>query len=526
MDKELRTILTGIKENKITERAADALLQAEYGITLETLKRNDSQSQMKKHVSLPVVVAAMFLLLSGIALYSIQGDITGMATFEIQQNNITAYNETIEVPISSLLASGTLTGEADAIINFITENRTYRVATLTWNDGTPLTTLPSYDVNQTVTLLNQPTDATYYIDNGTHTVPTTMPFKAPSQSVELLIIANQSGELSTHRIPVLIGDYTRQTKFSSICEETCELNGTTGTAVIIVEEGAHIDVTLRGESITANSPPVLLVPYDNITINSTVEINLSGHFFDEDELFYSVGGSDLLETEVTEDRLTLTPIQSGTEELSIYTSDLEELVQTTLIITVDLPEVTIPEANNTTTPEVNETTETNVTTNMTQTNLTVNTPVNVTNLTLNCDNTNPNMRPVECLQELGAEAFPDRVINWETVDREVVGQFNRIGNLLIKGEVVEYSSGRPAPNDFSINGADRDLNSIPLVWIDSSTGDLHINGRLYEAEVNLQPPVGSYSVKSSRSIYFAYVDMSTGDLHLLGNVIPYRRSLE
>ena len=57
------------------------------------------------------------------------------------------------------------------------------------------------------------------------------------------------------------------------------------------------------------------------------------------------------------------------------------------------------------------------------------------------------------------------------------------------------------------------------------SGDLHLRGALYEAEISLDPPAGSYSIISKRSIYLAYVTIENGDLHLRGNVIPYRRSL-
>src|SRR5206468_407516 len=105
------------------------------------------------------------------------------------------------------------------------------------------------------------------------------------------------------------------------------------------------------------------------------------------ELLYSAGGNEFVNATVEGNILTLTPIADGSGVVTVYASDLKELVPATFHVTVTLNGTPIIVAN-----------ETNVTLNETVTNETENTTQsNVTLTSLDCSNSNPNLRPVECL---------------------------------------------------------------------------------------------------------------------------------
>jgi hypothetical protein len=132
---------------------------------------------------------------------------------------------------------------------------------------------------------------------------------------------------------------------------------------------------------------------------------------------------------------------------------------------------------------------------------------------------------VFCLYQNTSKYFTDQDIILRNLDRQPVAQFTPIGNLLIGGTIIENSTAQPGSRDFRIGYVTRDGVSQTTIWIDNNNGDLHLRGTLNEANTNLNPPRGSYSVSNSRGVYLAYADQDQGDLYIRGNVIPgrYRR---
>jgi hypothetical protein len=309
----------------------------------------------------------------------------------------------------------------------------------------------------------------------------------------------------------------------------------TGTLIVEITGDAHIQLEAIGTTPTPNRAPELVTPFAAQTIVEETRIDLSTGFNDPDgdTLLYSVGITDLVSARIDGSTLILIPVRSGTVELAVYASDVREIAETSISLSVVasvadindtppvdeiLPVVDVPPVLDTTNTTHNETVEPIV-------NDTVPSEPVVVNGTLDCSGSDPNTIPVECLLANPDAYFPDEEVFLENLDRAQVAKLNMIGNLLLTGDIVQYSTGTPGARDFVIGQPDRDGNINVAAWVETVSGDLHLRGALYEAEISLDPPAGSYSIISKRSIYLAYVNIENGDLHLRGNVIPYRRSL-
>lgn len=519
-------VLEAYRTRQLSEHEADAYLRATHGITLEKARhladpRLDAYDRRNRLLAVTSGLLLLFLVVG--VFTSIGNNPTGFAITTFSEETATNASYPITDTVTQLRASGTLTGEGTATLWFEHDGTRSLVGTVTSDPGTPRTAQASYAAGDTVEIDHLPQDATVYLDDGVTTVVTSVPFAAPAASAEVLIVANESGELTTYRIPLTIGDAPRVTAFDNLCVETCTIGATNGTLIVEIDGDASVQITATGETPEANRAPIVAIPFAPVTVNETITIDLGTHIVDPDGdvLLYSAGLSGLVDAQVTGDILTLTPAADGVADLAIYASDLEALIETSIPITVIVgSEPTVNATNDTNvTVEppivVNQTIETNVTA----------TPTNVTT-PLDCSAANPNERPVECLLADSTEYFPDEDIFLENLDRVRVAKLNMVGNLLLTGDVYQYSAGAPGARDFVIGQPDRDGNVIVSAWVDTATGDLHLRGQLIEEELNVNPPSGSYSILTKRSIYLAYVDLSTGDMHLRGNLIPYRRSLE
>jgi len=502
-----RHVLHALDEGKITRTEADAYLRAVHHTNLDLIERNHHA------VAYSVILVMVAAIIGGIWL--LPGGPTGYIVYDIptEAHNITNTTINITQNITSLTVSGIMYGEGIATIRFATNDTNYTVTTLLSDTGAPRTTQPSYTPGENVTVENVQ-NATYYLDDGNQTTSVSVPFPAPAEGAyELLIIQNTSGVFESTRIDLIVSTQPRErtTPFTDACDETCTLPGIPGVLTIdtsgTIIDITTIDVTLDGENLEP-----IVTPMPDLTITGETLLDLDTYFTDPEgeTLYYSTSQSTLVDASVTDNILTITPLQNGTELFIVYASDLEHLVQSIFTITSSMV-----------------TNETNVTI---EENTTVVLPVaqNETNKTrgpnLRCDHPNPNLRPLDCLQEEGAEYFPTETIYWEDNYRTKVGRFNQLGNLLLIGDVIELSEGAPEGDDFRLGNIDRDGNLDATIWVDDD-GNLHLTGVLFEEQAVMQPPPGSYSVLSRRSIYLAYADLNAGDLYLRGNVIPYRRSL-
>ncbi len=507
-------VFKAYKEGTISRKEANTYLKAIHNTSLKDLEPSRNW---------PVIGMLLFVLaFFAVSLVYQSGDLTptGLFIHDTQVQSGETLELEVNTTIQALTASGTLTGEGQAKINFITENSVLLVADIRSDDGSPRTDKASYLPGELVQIQNVPENASYYLDDGYETLPTVVPFEAPNQSMELLIV----WDAGTTRLPIVIGEEPRITTFENLCEETCVLPNITGTAKIVVTGDAFLNITLLGTgNTTVNEPPVLVIPFGNVTINDTKEIDLSLYFEDPEgsQLMFSVGESPYVIASVDGDILTIMPVTSGIDFLPVYASDLEELVQEDMLIEVIVSEIS---ENETTTENSahEENTETDETVPVVTTNETNTTNISVV---LDCSSPDPNKRPVDCLHEQADKYFEQDVFI-ENIAREKVARLSPVGNFMITGGVEERSDGRPTNGDFALGYRDENFNQVFTLWIDSATGDLHLKGRLYEEQTRLEPLAGSYSITNLRGLILAYADRNTGDLYIRGNLIPYRRDIE
>ncbi len=527
MNERIAKVLEGLDAGRITAKEADAYLRAACGTTLDSVRpvsQTTGQVSPPGRPSHPFMLALIIMVVVGVTGFVYYGDVTGFIVLDIPQENVT--NRTYSIPpVLGLNITGVLYGDGTATIWLDTPAGTHLVGTIDSEDGLPRTDKAGYGQGELVSIINAPENASYYFDDGTSTA-VDIPF--PAASGDLLIVTPDA----TYRLPIIIGAATRATAFTELCVETCEMEETAGTLRIETTGESFLELTTV-QGTRPNSPPQgTLGPLEVI---GETTINLDDHFtdVDGDDLYYDVGTSNLVTASIDGSILTLTPIQAGSGYLIVYASDLVELVPVTIAINVTLPVSSdVPDSTatfNDTAPVTNSTLNTTTLTENPETTavpIPVNSSSNTTlNITLECSGGNPNTLSEECLLMSPDTYFPEQDIFWENSARQRVARFTVIGNLLLTGDIIEQSTARPAADDFSLGYVDDDYDTIPTIWIDGKTGDLHLRGRLVEESANLSPPQGSYTVTTRRKVHLAYADLAAGDLHLRGNAIPYRRSI-
>ncbi len=509
-----------------------------------------------------IVISVVFLiaiLSIIISIVTINNGLSGFATFDVPLQNYTG-NMSIHATqeFTSMRISGTLFGDGTANVYYKTNNGTLLIGTITSNDGTPHTTKPSYAVGEEVTIQNSPISYNSYLDDGVTNTQTPIPFTAPATDMTLLIVANDTGNLTTYRLPILIGSRDRTTTFSNLCVDTCTMPASAGDIIIETTGPTQLTFTNIETTLKENTAPMLITPFEAIAINQTTTVNLAEHFVDTDgdTIYYSTENTNLATLTIENNTLTLTPMQDGNQTITIYASDLKEIATGTIELSVVgvtplETNITINETTNTTT-QTNITLEINTTTNETtnntinttkinnslnetnttidanttlntnaQTNTTINT---IQNTTLDCSNQNPNERPIECLLNGTTNYFLEQDIFWFDNNREPIARFSTVGNLLLTGDVVQHTNASSNNNRFSIGYATDTLGVVPTIWIDAA-GNLQLRGALHEEQGQIVPPPGTGSFNNKKGITLAYANLQTGDLYLRGNVIPYRKSV-
>lgn len=312
--------------------------------------------------------------------------------------------------------------------------------------------------------------------------------------------------------------------FTNVCVETCDLQYTNAT---ITWDGNITISNISLSPINENAPPTQLqqVPTINMNVQEIVTLDLNEYFADSDGdvLYFDTMSAGGIEYVVEGSVLTILAQDEGVKQGLIYATDLEELIQSNTFSIVVVNE-TIVQASN---ESVNTTIIVN-TTKSNSSNNTIRQPLD--NITLNesvpanCFESDPNKRPVECLQgELNY--FADQEIFLENLDRKKVGRLTPIGNLLITGQVIEYSQASPGARDYSLGYSSLLGEFQPTIWLDSTTGDLHLRGSLLEANTNIALQEGWFGLTNKRGVLLMMANRQTGDVVLRGNVIPYRRAL-
>ena len=503
-------------------------------ITISSLKKSwNNKDNTTRH---NIIISAIFLfVIVGIVwtLSSTTG-LTGFAVLNVGQENF-SNNMTINnsEELNSIQISGTMYGEGSAIISYNTTNGTLRIATINSDLGLPRTNNPSYTPGDTITLDHEPTSYTAYLDDGANTIAVTLPLQAPETNATLLLVVNESDNLTTYKLPIIIGNTKRTTTFENLCDETCTITPITGNIIIETTGDAHITFNKIETIIEKNSAPMYAIAINPITTSEPTTIDLNTHFadVDGDTLYYSTSTSSTSNILIENNILTITPTTNGEETITIYSSDLKEITQGTFALTVtglNSPEQVINSKINTTTNEINNVY--NDTANNTENilNTTANSAPEIQNITpqnsLDCSNPNPNARPIECIQNSSINYFSEQEIFWYDTQRQPVARFTTIGNLMIKGELIENSDSTPNPNDFGLGYSTIDANIVPTIWIDSK-GNLQLRGTIHEEQTQIVAPPNSYSFNNKRGITLAYATLETGDLYIRGNIFPYRKSV-
>ena len=261
-------------------------------------------------------------------------------------------------------------------------------------------------------------------------------------------------------------------------------------------------------------------------------IKLDDYFTDPDDttLYYDLTAPAEIQTSFIDDELSISSDTTGTYTALVYASDRTELVASNTF------QITVTEGitNNTDiniTNNSNNTDENNTggigdknNTKGNESNNTIPTTGPTTPTTLDCENPNPNLRPVECIEGHEGEYFKNRAIYLQNYDRGIVARITTFGNFMIKGMLIENNTGYPGQNDFRVSYFVNDGETeMPTAWIDSETGDLHLRGKVYEEQFNLVPEGGdNFIIQNRKNTNLGYFERMTGNLYLRGNLVEQR----
>jgi|GEM_PF-2364930 len=561
--------------------ASDAVRQDIHAI----YAKRKPHHERRRETAVKAAATLLFLVLAiGIIwTLTLQQGPTGFVTLQPTQDVAAATNLVFTAPGDYAL--GALNTSALTITGTL-ENGTANVTLLTGNksllvwQGTAAapqyavsTEKESYALDEAVNVSVTPADASYTLwltdEAGTKTVVENGFVTVAPGSYALDALINASGNITKASTGFLVRNDTNTSndvlraesnpsiKFTDACGETCETS-IAGNVTLHAElsEGATltIDAVTIAEPRT-NVAPVLVGTMPNITVHvgETVFVDLATLFADADNdtLTYdylAVPGTTMA---LNGSVLSVTGTSPGTAQSIVYASDLYAIAQsapftitvlatenaTNATLTNTTNETGVPtggnESNNTATNQtLNETspaitnTTLNETSNNTATNQTLNeTSPAITNTTLDCSNPDPNRRPLDCIQGANSTYFKPEELLIENKQAVAVGQLTPVGNLLIKGGLVEHTTGIPATSDYQLGYTNSDGDYVPTVWIDTATGNLNLKGTLTEVNGNLIYQPGLTALTNERGIILALIDRNTGDMAVRGNLVPYRRSL-
>ncbi len=332
--------------------------------------------------------------------------------------------------------------------------------------------------------------------------------------------------------------------FTEACGEACSITDT-GDAPLALDIELTEGATLTIARITTttgreNTPPeqIAAIPDVEMREGESTTIDLAPYFIDadEDELIYDFMNAPGLTMSVTGSSLTITANSPGVKKTRLYVTDGFSLIESSEF-NVRVTPATIPDENETGTNGTG--TGTNTSMNDTGTGTGTNTTVNasVGNLSVNgteqstvpqglCSHPDPNKRPIECLQEDPASYFQAQALYVTDANRVPIARLTPIGNLLIRGDVVENAAFAANTDHYTIGYMDAYGNYVVTIWFDSATGNVYLKGRLYEENENNVPAPGAFALRNKRGITLAWADKTQGDLYVRGNVITNRDSIE
>jgi hypothetical protein len=508
-----------VKAAKITQAERDALLLSYYGTTdghevlgqyEKALRKADSESHIPSRSTF--IIGGFLLLMLGLfaTLFYTTGGITGAvilenhvgitylddATLPLELNGITRFN-----------VSGSFTGDGYSTIALLIDGTQYNITEYNTPVRTDHASLPKYyfTVNDTVSYIASNVSSAYLISDQAVLVDNSSINNLPPGKYQLKLIINDT-ELVQEVLAFEVVDAMPFVAFNT-CGELCTANLSGNATLQIITEG---NVTVQIDDISmsngGNSAPQLSVPFPDMQAQGNISIDLRTAFADPDGDTLYFDSSDHAElTESIKDGILTISGPAGTYTLIVYASDLAEITPSN-IFTITISDAVAPDpAANSTSPS-----------------LPVSTPVAPVT---DCDEPDPNLRPLSCIQGENSTYFKPEDILLENKNAIAVGQLTPVGNLLIKGGLIEQSNGTAAAKDYQMGFVDNEGDFVATVWIDSATGDLHLRGHLTEANGNIPIAEGYSAIANKRGIVLALIDRETGDMIVRGNIVPYRRTL-
>ena len=321
-----------------------------------------------------------------------------------------------------------------------------------------------------------------------------------------------------------LNETTNQTKvyeFNDLCIDTCNILETSNP-ILIIELEENTTLTITQITITQtkenNAPEqIKQIPDITITTGQTASLNLDDYFSDPDDdtTHYDINEIPEVNAEITQNTLNINSNQPGTYIAYIYATDGDKLTTSN---TFQI-EITTTETNIT----INETiniTETNVSEYPTELNIT---PIETINLTDPCKHPDINQRPSYCFVGIEDKAFEELTVQVQNKKRGRVGLFTRFGNLIIRGLLIQNSTGTPNKDDFQIGFTEKEEFAETITstaWIDTETGNLYLKGRVYENQEILEPTqFNTFIIKNGFGLILGYFDKLRGDLYLRGNIV-------
>lgn len=499
------------------------IVQDQIGKQKTTTSNNNIFSRLDRTKILSLI---FLLLLGGWAIFGLitSTGLTGLVTLEVPEDiNIDINNNYIPITLNNsiLKVEGYEYGEGEL---WLEQNKT-KLLVYKPKEVRALVDY-GYEINETINVTVIPNNATFtlWLDDGISKIPVENNFVADEGIYNLDIIINNSGNITKETFELLIGQkIPREYHFNS-CEETCiNLNGDWNLTAI---GKIHINKLIKTEEVI-NNPPVQIIELPNIEFEKNYTINLSDYFVDPEgfKLNYDINNIVGVNEEIIDEVLYLSGSIPGTYDATIYISDLENVIQDEFLITVlEVIEENITETNSSNLIiNVNNTIEINDSLNTTDINETINETVLETNITtIDCSEPDPNLRPVECLQENSRTYFQDQTILITNTERVAVARITPIGNLLIKGRPYTNAVFHPKKGDYQISYENQYGESITTIWFETSTGDLYTSGDIIEENANLEPKPGSFVLKNKKGIVLAWADQKKGDLYVRGNLIPFK----
>jgi hypothetical protein len=532
---------------------------------INTLRREhgarESDRKRKSAITAGSAIALVLVLAFAGFFYANSG-ITGFAVFEDPVENTynfeRTFNANTEEPLQierllGLRISGTIQGTG-ATVRLVSGEDSYVVANLDGGSSVTYslsTDKSEYNLGETIDVTIEPagTSASLYVThNDEDTLLETTSF-TPNETGTYTFFAIITTDNDIYRLEVnttvaaenategagQTSTVTENTggSFTAVCDETCLLQDEleNPTLIVSLEEGSTLTIDeLSVIEVETNEAPIQTQEFANISLatGESVTITLSDYFNDanEDEISYDFSQIDDLDVEILGDNLEITSNTPGEYTGHVYATDGLNLVNGndfTITVTGDAvtPGVEDNTTENATIPDEETASEENLTIgNATDTEA----PLTLTD----CNDPNPNRRPLSCIEGAEADYFSSRPIYLENAGREQVARITTFGNIIITGELVERSTARPSSDDFRISYLAGDgQTEITTAWIDSGTGNLNLIGEVFEEQFSLVPPTpDAYQVQNQKGTTLAYFDRRSGDLYLRGNVVVEKTEAE